>query len=464
MVAKPLRRILRRHDVPQLLVCRHRTLMSISQRYLDLLAHFGHTEHVHALQLEPGASNLIALRHDVDHDLNVALEMAHAEHRVGARSTYFLLHSNAYCQQPHFLERCLQLQDYGHEIGIHVNGLTEWIEGKVDDPAEPIARLADRLRSVGIAPVGVAAHGDKRCYQHGYSNTWIWSENRGATPAKSEAGMSAEGILVQDPRWQIPYPSGERLRRADGREFPLWSRSLAELGLGYEACRLHHDRYWSDSGGAWQRTPDPITADLSHQRHQVLVHPEWWVAENPTIAFVCGDVKPELLVLLAALARLASAATVLEDWTLHWCRTVSDRGYERISMRKDGATPQPKPTRASLFKQAIRHHLNLKRDVIEFNQSLRSAARSLATELPTSEFAALIEKENAVVLKITGPRPTVTSKLRDPLAIFLELLRTLNIVVHPRLLGVAIRELFHNGHGQAEYVPSAGHAQRTMLS
>ena len=35
----------------------------------------------------------IALRHDVDHDLELALEMAHHEWRLGFKATYYLLHT-----------------------------------------------------------------------------------------------------------------------------------------------------------------------------------------------------------------------------------------------------------------------------------------------------------------------------------------------------------------------------------
>ena len=78
----------------------------------------------------PEWADVIALRHDIDHDLDLALEMAHHEHERGIRATYFLLHTCDYWNDPRFTQKCAQLQDYGHEIGLHLNLLTEWFQGQ----------------------------------------------------------------------------------------------------------------------------------------------------------------------------------------------------------------------------------------------------------------------------------------------------------------------------------------------
>ena len=53
--------------------------MSIRQEYFDLLAHVGTTSTVAMLAGSSTDENRVAMRHDVDHDLELALEMAHHE-------------------------------------------------------------------------------------------------------------------------------------------------------------------------------------------------------------------------------------------------------------------------------------------------------------------------------------------------------------------------------------------------
>ena len=57
--------------------------MSVRQDYFEYLAHFGHTVTVRELADAPGQPDMVALRHDVDHDLDVALEMAYWERWSG---------------------------------------------------------------------------------------------------------------------------------------------------------------------------------------------------------------------------------------------------------------------------------------------------------------------------------------------------------------------------------------------
>jgi hypothetical protein len=61
---------------------------------------------------------------------------------------------------------------------------------------------------------------------------------------------------------------------------------MRELGLDYDAWHLPMDSYFSDSGGSWKRTPDPLPADLRNGRHQVLVHPIHWLGPPRTYFFL----------------------------------------------------------------------------------------------------------------------------------------------------------------------------------
>ncbi|MEE2907924.1 MAG: hypothetical protein VX527_08845 [Planctomycetota bacterium] len=251
--------------------------MTIRQNYLELLEHLGPTVTVGEFKSRSSDPDLVALRHDVDHDMDLALAMAHHEHDMGRSATYFILHTAPYVQEEHFIEKCLQLQEYGHEVGLHLNALTPWCAGETDDPIGDLEAWLDRLRDAGVDIVGSAAHGDRACYEHGFINYWIWSELRGGDPAASEDGLTAEGVAMGAGDRSVSYPLSHVISRQDGATFPLWSVPMESLGLSYEACRLQFDGYWSDSGGSWKRSPDPMGHDLSTGRHQVLIHPIWWI-------------------------------------------------------------------------------------------------------------------------------------------------------------------------------------------
>src|SRR5690606_22479204 len=137
--------------IAQLIENRARTVRSLSgemapgslmsAKYLNYLKIFGPTVTVATLARD-ASPDFVALRHDVDYDIDVALEMAHIEHDLGYRSTYYLLHTAPYWNDAEFIDKSLKLQEYGHEVGLHVNVLAEWAVGKIDDPG---ARLAELL-------------------------------------------------------------------------------------------------------------------------------------------------------------------------------------------------------------------------------------------------------------------------------------------------------------------------------
>jgi hypothetical protein len=251
--------------------------MTISKDYEKYLSHFSETvtlDEFHRNSLVPG---LCALRHDVDHDLDLALEMAHFERERGFSSTYFILPGTNYWRtDTRLIDKCLQLQDYGHEVGLHVNSLAEWVSGETNDISASLREQLATLRDAGIRIHGIAAHGDKRCYEHQLSNYWCFQELRPALPYDHENGRTAEGPYETDGTPRLRYPKNHIATRADGTTLELWSTSMQSLGLRYHAWHTAFDQYFSDSTGGWKRTPDPLTVSRSNSRWQVLIHPEHW--------------------------------------------------------------------------------------------------------------------------------------------------------------------------------------------
>ncbi len=251
--------------------------MTLSADFGRYLLHFGETVPVSTLHLDPDGSGLCALRHDVDHDLDVALEMGHREHEMGMRATYFILPTAPYWNDPQLIEKCLQLQDYGHEVGLHVNCMAEWAGGKTDNPEAMLRTQLARLRDGGVEILGISAHGDRRCYENQVSNYWCFRELRPDDPFQTENGRTAEGPYEADGRTRLVYPESDEVIRADGERQALWSISMASLGLQYHAWHTLYDRYFSDSGGGWTRTPDPLAFQRGSERWQVLIHPIHWL-------------------------------------------------------------------------------------------------------------------------------------------------------------------------------------------
>lgn len=374
--------------------------MSIRPKLFEYLDHCGRTATVRELASHPGARDIIALRHDIDHNLDIALELAHHEHNRGLRATYFLLHTHDYFSDPDFALKCRQLQAYGHEVGLHVNVLTQWMAGECDDVDARIGEVLQTLRSAGVDVVGVSAHGDRACYERGFSNYWIWRELRGDQPAERQRGRSAEGIAVENPRWHVDYPRDDALRRADGATLKLWQSSLRVHGLEYDAVHVPVDHYWSDTGGSWSRTGDPLASDLSRGRHQVLIHPWWWRGPRRLYVFL-------------------STARAGTKWLSHFidratpCRSVHEftfnHRYEDGSLIEDKRTTDDFDTisgdrslAVSLIRQSLRWMKQQPGDVAEANVYLEPFITELRELEPAAILVHLHRDGRDVVRSILG--------------------------------------------------------------
>ena len=260
--------------------------MTIKSEYFDLLKHLGPTSTINNLNQNLD-SNLIALRHDVDYDLDIALEMAFHEKEFGCKSTYFLLPTASYWNSENFKEKCIQLTQYGHEIGLHVNAVIEFMDNKNSSFKKILQEQLSTLRSFGLEIRGVAAHGDAKCYEYSLSNYWCFSDLKPKQPFEEENGRTAEGPKFEKERRILSYPSLDEIKNPSGDKEYLWSVPFSEINIDYHAWHVRHDLYFSDSGGSWARTGSPMEISLKNKRAQILVHPEYWLGKKKTYFFIC---------------------------------------------------------------------------------------------------------------------------------------------------------------------------------
>jgi hypothetical protein len=214
----------------------------IAGDYIQLLGLIRHPERLY-------------LRHDVDHDILKAFEMAMLESEHGIKSTYYLLPTAPYFDySDRFVEEVEGLAQLGHMIGLHNNALTEHIRD-----SKPLTRcISDPLdflrKCVGTVDM-TASHGDKYIKQKKLINYQMWKES---------------------PRpWDGP------------------TLSLKSYGLK-EAYFVPRAVYLSDSGGKWRGGPmkgivfedgfdpcSPIEIIQNFNRLDegilhLLIHPYWW--------------------------------------------------------------------------------------------------------------------------------------------------------------------------------------------
>jgi len=211
------------------------------------------------------------IRHDIDHDLEAALEVGRWEAEHGIRSTFCVLHAawyygpfvhGRYRHSTEMLDAMRELQALGHEINLHNNMVTEGLLADVDPDALLHGEL-DYLRSRGLLIRGTSGHGHALCRALGYFNLEQFRE----TPWHSNGGP--------------------RTISHDGRSVQLGRTPMAAFGLEYESYDLPRDLYITDSGGrprivrntrgrnGLRRLENPDWVPHAHIVG-ILTHPEYW--------------------------------------------------------------------------------------------------------------------------------------------------------------------------------------------
>jgi hypothetical protein len=167
------------------------------------------------------AEVVIALRHDIDRNIDHAVSMAVLEAEHGISSTYFVLHSAEYYLLS--FDKIRLIQSLGHEIGIHNDVMSTKM------PEATLKLVLRILKWQGLNVTGTAAHGNKK-----------HSDNIGF--------------------WK--------------------THDLKDFGLNYEAYSLDHNQYYSDCTFIDYHRWDPGNINWDNikpgDRIQILIHSEFW--------------------------------------------------------------------------------------------------------------------------------------------------------------------------------------------
>jgi len=210
---------------------------------------------------------LIALRHDMDHDVENSVRFAEWEARNGFRATYEVLHTDWYYRRgtrggpSRLVLRALdRIAELGHEIALHNNAIVAALL-QDRDPFEILEEELAHLRRHGHEIIGTVAHGDRLCRELGFNNSELFEEC-----------PDPEG---RDPRREIIRVDPVTGRRTAVRLSPV---PMGRFGLTHEAMVLGNVDYLSDTGGRWHRSFAEVAATYAREGGflQVLAHPVWW--------------------------------------------------------------------------------------------------------------------------------------------------------------------------------------------
>jgi len=197
------------------------------------------------------APDHFVLRHDIDDNLDRAVQMAEIEAAHGFHSTFFMLDTMPYFESG--FDKMRHIQSLGHEVGWHNNAIAAAVLSVGKDAAREGAPLDEALRDAierplramrdhGLVVRGTASHGDSLCGELDFVNYQAWD----------------------------CYPKKNALNHRQHR--------LADFGLDYEAyyCK---GRRLSDSGGQFNTDPAAMIAQWNDAHEwpiYILVHCQWW--------------------------------------------------------------------------------------------------------------------------------------------------------------------------------------------
>ena len=217
-------------------------------------------------------TDVLVIRHDIDHDDDTALQIARWEKDRGIKATYCILHTawyygrlteRGYKHTDRLISLATGLHELGHEINFHNNLVTLGLTIGIDPRRLLEAELSFFRETLEIPIYGTSTHGDALCRELSYRNWELFEEccdqKFGGPRVLSHTSDTGKHSVV------------------------LGEASMADFDLTYEAYDLHRHIYHTDSGGNLRTRENSKGRDrLSAINHDsgnvvgVLTHPIWW--------------------------------------------------------------------------------------------------------------------------------------------------------------------------------------------
>lgn len=234
--------------------------------------------------------NILLLRHDVDSDLDAALNLALIDHQMGIKSTFYFLPPGDYNKTSNYYGRILfgkiwhkykfskaikTIQSYGHEIGIH----NDFVQLSFITKRTIESLIRDEIKwfkSKGITIYGTASHGSEFAKKYNFINYEIFSS------CKRKNFEANRKIVIE--KFNVP----------------LNALNFNDFDLCYEAYHLPRTHSYSDSSNkiiftgpnSLKYEVKNLSTNLKYKNFyidlklalesqsscviSILIHPEWW--------------------------------------------------------------------------------------------------------------------------------------------------------------------------------------------
>ena len=200
---------------------------------------------------------VVYMRHDIDIDPATALRMSEEERKRGLRASYYILPTAHYYgrQTKTGVERYTsmdqlyrQLQNAGHEIGVHNDLLSMMILWDID-PLEFQKQELDYYHANGFPVTGIVSHGSGVVLSRKLNNTWMFSE------------FKRPGVY-----------------EIDGRKLEYGKHSVRDFGFDYEGYRAGQKFSTGDISGfkTGREVAEKMQTFRPGDRVSLLTHPIHW--------------------------------------------------------------------------------------------------------------------------------------------------------------------------------------------